>query len=94
MSESVRYKNGIYTGDRVDNKRQGYGSFAFDNGGVHCVLCVNAELLVDRYDGEWNGDKMSGYGTYFYSNGEKYIGTWMNSQKHGTGVYHYSDGSR
>ena len=38
--------------------------------------------------GEYNG-KANGSGTYFVSNGDKYVGEWKDSQRDGHGTYNF-----
>ncbi len=40
------------------------------------------------------GNCYSGWGTYFYSNGLKYVGEWKNGKWHGQGTMTYSDGQK
>lgn len=44
------------------------------------------------YDGEWSEDKMSGNGTYYYSDGAIFKGQWKNNQHYGQGVYTFPNG--
>ena len=54
----------------------------------------NTEELIgcEYYDGEWKDDKMDGYGTYLYSNGDKYEGYWSMGSQNGKGKYIFTDG--
>ena len=54
----------------------------------------NTEELIgcEYYDGEWKDDKMDGYGTYLYSNGDKYEGYWRMGSQNGKGKYIFTDG--
>ena len=46
------------------------------------------------YDGDVNyNDEEHGYGTFVWSDGNKYIGQWRNGQMHGRGKYVWKDGS-
>lgn len=40
------------------------------------------------------GDCKSGYGTYVYPSGAKYIGEFSNGKLHGKGIFYYSDGNK
>jgi len=39
-----------------------------------------------------SGDCDNGFGTWVYSNGDKYEGNWVNKQMHGSGSYYYTNG--
>lgn len=45
-----------YEGLKVDGKREGWGRFHFQDGGL--------------YEGEWHENKMHGYGRLFYQSGK------------------------
>lgn len=60
---SVTLSNGGYEGELIDGKRNGYGTYTWDNG--------------DKYEGEWKNDQRNGYGTYYYKNGTTASGTWV-----------------
>lgn len=38
------------------------------------------------YQGEWSGDKRSGFGTMTYPSGDKYEGDWADGKRHGRGT--------
>lgn len=58
-----------YSGEWKNNKREGNGSFAWENG--------------IRYEGKWKDDKRNGNGTLYYPNGEILEGTWTNDKLNG-----------
>ena len=75
----IDYKHGTYSGDLVDGKRQGDGTFIFANG--------------DIYSGEWKDDLPNGEGQYIatswtftgtFSNGLNAKGVYSDI----AGVYH------
>ena len=37
---------------------------------------------------------MYGQGTYFYSEGDRYVGDWKDNNKTGQGTYYYPNGDR
>ena len=100
--EELIYKEGIYRGEIVKNKREGYGELKMRNGEI--------------YKGQWNKDKRNGYGieyyknkhikykgyfkdneyngkgTYIWENGEYYKGYFEKSKAYGQGIYHYFNG--
>jgi antitoxin component YwqK of YwqJK toxin-antitoxin module len=45
-----------------------------------------------EYEGDWNNDKMDGFGTFYFSNGAKYTGEFKDGLMHGHGTYHYRNG--
>lgn len=47
-----------------------------------------------RYKGEFESDLRSGRGTYYFTNGDKYVGYFLENVPHGKGTYYYSDGER
>ena len=47
-----------------------------------------------RYKGEFVQDQRSGKGTYYFSNGDKYVGDFLRNVPHGKGTYHFQDGER
>jgi len=47
----------------------------------------------ESYNGNWNHDKMEGYGIYNYTSGAVYSGEWLDNQHHGKGIYEFPDGS-
>jgi len=76
----------IYIGEFYTNQadpsillKQGKGIYYFKNGVVQ--------------DGEWSNDKMSGFGTTFYTQGEGagtvYVGNFVNGKRSGFGTYYY-----
>lgn len=39
-SRTIRFADGIYTGDNVQGVRQGYGTFKYNNGDVYTGTCI------------------------------------------------------
>ena len=94
----LNYADGsIYTGDVVDDVREGYGEMRFDNGDVYSGEWKNDTMTgqgklkyhegniykYDEYDEQMINGRRSGYGTMIWSNGEKYIGEWRKCEMHG-----------
>ena len=85
-----KYENGTYNGSiRTLNFpknrgnlifRQGLGTFHFDNG--------------ERYEGNWNDDKMDGRGVYTWPNGCKFDGGFKAGQMDGDGFFVWPDGRK
>lgn len=48
--------------------------------------------LIERYLGEWKGDRRSGYGVAERTDGLRYEGEWACNRKHGYGVTILRDG--
>lgn len=48
--------------------------------------------LIERYLGEWKGDRRSGYGVAERTDGLRYEGEWASNRKHGYGVTILRDG--
>ncbi len=45
-----------------------------------------------KYRGEVLMNLRTGYGTYYYPNGDRYVGQFAYDQPHGKGSYHFADG--
>jgi len=52
-----------------------------------------AVQVVERYCGEWKGDRRTGYGIAERSDGLRYEGEWASNRKHGYGVTTLQDGT-
>ena len=52
-----------------------------------------ASQVVERYWGEWKGDRRTGYGVAERSDGLRYEGEWASNRKHGYGVTTLQDGT-
>ena len=77
-SRTIRFADGIYTGDYVDGVREGYGTFKYNNG--------------DVYTGTWYNNKREDEGTCTYKNGDTFKGYWKNDTcDHGTLTYANGD---
>ena len=75
----IKYKNYIYEGDFVNDKKQGKGKLTFT---------VNGNI----YEGEFNNDEINGYGKYTFSNKHIYEGFFVNGIFNGKGKYKWPDG--
>lgn len=47
----------------------------------------------ETYDGDWQNDKMHGYGTYFFTSSAVYTGQWSQGKMHGKGKIVNADGT-
>jgi hypothetical protein len=78
-------KNGTqYSGEWLDGKLHGYGTFTYKNG--------------DKYQGEFRGNERNGLGSYYFLNdgkfkGHRFEGNYLNDKKSGVGKYIRSNGS-
>eukprot|EP01034_Spumella_vulgaris_P026437 gene26437-33015_t len=61
------------------NRKQGKGTLSFPNG--------------DKYEGEFENDKMQGRGTITFSTGDVYEGEMADNQMHGVGNIRYANGN-
>ena len=70
---------GIYTGQLVEGKPEGYGVFIYSNGEI--------------FKGNWRNGKQSGRGSIYYANGSIwYKGDWFCGKPHGQGAeYDYNN---
>ena len=62
----------VYEGGIKDNMCHGEGVYLFEQGNV-----------INRYEGQFEGDLMNGTGTIYYTDGTKYVGEIKNDRKHG-----------
>ena len=77
-NKEVRYINGRYVGQLVNELREGKGVYYFNNG--------------DKYEGEWKKNNVDGKGIYYYDTGDIYKGEWKNNTEDGKGIYYYKNG--
>ena len=54
------------------------------------VMAYNNPSTLLRYSGDWCEDKMGGFGTLDYVNGDKYDGNLQNNLQHGEGTMTYA----
>ncbi|TAH17754.1 MAG: hypothetical protein EAZ08_13065 [Cytophagales bacterium] len=71
-------KGGKYKGSYKAGKKEGRGSFFWDDG--------------SKYTGEWHDDMMEGYGVLSLLDGTKYEGYWRNGKRDGFGTYKWANG--
>jgi hypothetical protein len=67
----LKTHNGVYEGNFLDGKKNGYGTYKFLDGSV--------------YEGNWVDNVMSGEGTMTYPDGTVYEGNWEDNVSHGKG---------
>ena len=78
--KKMDYLDGRYEGEMINNKREGRGTFYFNDG--------------DKYEGEWKNDFRHGKGIFYYNEGDRYEGDFKNNKKDGKGIYYYKNGDR
>ena len=59
---------------------------------IDIANAVHGPQIVERYCGEWKGDRRTGYGVAERSDGLRYEGEWASNRKHGYGVTTLQDG--
>lgn len=75
---------GVYTGQWVDDKRNGKGKFIYGS--------YFTKTAGDVYDGEWLDDKKTAKGKITYANGDTFEGYFLNGLKNGPGKYKFKTG--
>lgn len=77
----VRQNQERYEGNFQSGKKHGFGVQFYSGGAV-------------RYKGLFRDDLRSGEGTYYFSNGDKFVGFFQHNVPEGKGTYLYADGER
>jgi hypothetical protein len=95
-------KEGIYTGEWKNDKRDGVGCIEytsgniiegeFDNNNFNDKDGMYRFKNGDEYRGEFKDYIFHGKGTFTYKDGRKYVGEWKFGKKHGYGIYYWTDG--
>ena len=75
INKEIKYDNGRYVGQVVNDKREGKGIYYFNDG--------------DRYEGDWKNNKQEGKGIFYYANGDREIGDFKDGKKIGKHVILY-----
>ena len=100
-SRTIRFADGIYTGETVKGVRDGIGTFKYNNGDVYTGAWTNNKRDCygtckykngDTYEGYWKNDTCQD-GTLTYANGDKYSGYWSKGKIYGRGKYRKADGT-
>ena len=105
VNESVKAveieTNGKYTGNRVDGKKIGEGTYEWNNGDKYegefkdDLMHGKGKLTIvgkGTYEGEFVRGKKSGEGTFKFINGDRYIGEWVDDKMQGSGQYTFANG--
>ncbi|XP_022079159.1 alsin-like isoform X2 [Acanthaster planci] len=74
-----------YAGQFVQGQQHGYG--------VYTIPSTEKGVRAQVYEGEWQENCMSGYGSLRYSNGDIYQGDFNDGRRHGHGILHSSTGN-
>jgi hypothetical protein len=77
----IRENQERYEGEFLNGKKHGLGVQFYPGGMV-------------RYKGDFRYDDRAGRGTYYFTNGDKYVGYFEANVPHGKGTYYYSDGEQ
>jgi len=78
-----------YNNDKVLNFRGFFlNDFTIDPSKKAKVFFKNGE----RYDGYFSGNKMNGFGTYYFPSGNSFTGYFTDGKFNGTGKYFYDNG--
>eukprot|EP00906_Rhabdomonas_costata_P029509 RCo041635 len=77
--DGSRYEGGwVKDGVPLVIKRKGFGVYIDGN---------------NRYEGQWENDKMKGEGSFYFDSGAVYKGWWTDNQFEGKGTYTWPDSS-
>ena len=102
--EELIFKEGIYRGEIINHKREGFGEFKLKNGEIYKGQWKKGkrdgygiEYYSDndneiKYKGYFKDNEYHGKGEYKWENGEYYKGNFENSRAYGEGLYHYLNG--
>lgn len=53
-----------------------------------------AAAAQEHYEGDWQDDRMEGFGSYYYPDGAVYSGEWAGGRHHGRGCLTFANGTR
>ncbi|GHB53852.1 hypothetical protein [Persicitalea jodogahamensis] len=77
----IRENQERYEGNFQNGKKHGFGVQYYPGGAI-------------RYKGIFRDDLRSGEGTYYFTNGDKFVGFFLHNVPEGKGTYFYADGER
>lgn len=95
--------NGKYTGNRLNGKNTGNGTYVWNNGDIYegefenDLMHGTGKLSIvgkGTYEGKFVKGKKSGIGTYTFVNGDVYIGEWLDDKMNGEGTYTFANGDK
>ena len=103
------YDNYTYVGHFTNGIEDGKGVIVYKKNGrkeeVAYVSGKKVEALQKVNQGEWkeldiqnvnckSGNCNTGYGTYVFPSGNKYVGNFVNQKREGQGAFYFNDGDR
>lgn len=77
----IRENQERYEGHFQNGQKHGFGVQYYPGGAI-------------RYKGIFRDDLRSGEGTYYFTNGDKFVGFFLHNVPEGKGTYFYADGER
>ena len=86
----------VYTGEFINNKKEGYGYIVWKDGSKYQGEFRNNQLngygIIKfpenkYYQGEVKNGRMDGFGEFFWNEEKKYIGNYKNDKRNGFGVF-------
>ncbi len=101
VEKTITEKNGTYTGQRINGKKQGTGKYVWNNGAIYegefSDNNINGKgklTIPDKgtYEGNFINGKKDGQGTITFSNGDIYTGEWKEDKMSGQGQYTFANG--
>ena len=106
--EKKKYNNGIYEGEYINELREGFGNFLYNDGhyyegqwkndipnGKGALYLKNENnILIKIYEGDFVNEEFEGKGKYICKNGDYYIGNFVKNKFEGEGEYFYKNGDK
>lgn len=101
VEKTITEKNGTYTGQRINGKKQGNGKYVWNNGAIYDGEFSDNNIngkgkltIPDKgtYEGNFINGKKDGQGTITFSNGDIYTGEWKEDKMSGQGQYTFANG--
>ena len=80
----------------MNDNQHGEGSYYAVDGTIKTGIWKDGTYQgkTDVINGCIYGDCSSGYGTYVWESGEKYVGNWTNNRRNGQGTNYFVNGER
>jgi len=97
------YDNGEYIGEWLNNKRNGQGTFTFNDGNKYIGQYKDGQrngkgtftfASGNKYTGQFKDGYFHGQGTFAFVSGEKHVGEFREDNFNGQGIHTYEDGSK
>ena len=92
--------NYIFSGNYINNKKNGIGTFIWEDGTIYEGEFINNEMTGfciitfpnnNKFKGEILNSKMNGYGEFYFNNGKKYFGFYKNDKRDGFGLFVWNE---